>query len=73
MAAPEAPAAALSDPLSVLAFVTVWIDIEVVRSLAAIQYDIQSHQADFETCGFRAARAHQYYLDKQSVAVCNGI
>ena len=43
--------------------------IDVVRSLADIQYDIQSHQADFETSGDRAARAHQEFLDKHSTAL----
>ena len=76
VAAPEAPAAALSDPLSVLAAAasadTSFRDrmgIGMGRSLADIQHDIQSHQSDFETCGDRALLAHQDYLDKHAAAV----
>ena len=64
------PMTAPSDPLTVLAEAASaeggFHDrkgVDVVRSLADIQYDIQSHQADFETCGDRASRAQQEFLD----------
>ena len=76
VAAPEAPAAALTDPLSVLASAASAdigfsdrMGIGMGRSLVDIQHDIQSHQSDFETCGARALRAHQDYLEKHAAAV----
>ena len=70
------PMTAPSDPLTVLAEAAsaeggfhVRKGIDVVRSLADIQYDIQSHQADFETCGDSVSRAQQEFLDKQATAL----
>ena len=69
VAAPESHAAVLSDPLFVLAEAAS-VDSGYGYSLADIQYDIQSLQADFEACGDRASLAHRDYLvDKHAAAV----
>ena len=70
------PMTALSDPLTLLAEAASTDSnshdhrgVDVVRSLADIQYDIQSHQVYFEACGDRASLAQKEFLDKQDTAL----